>query len=194
MLCRAGLLTIAASLTLGCGEKPSAPTPAPLVPVVFQTIAELTISNPAQAGPARLAQSITLPAGGAFNHIRFRWTPFPGAPPLEGSLYIIDREYLGPVDAVSTAPGLVARSIGIEGGEYVFEAALTLAGGTKYWFAADSAVGFLCSQPTSDVYAGGDLYFTGSLTGGETSYLRAFTYSQNERLDSSFNLRGVRVQ
>jgi len=185
------LLAVLASPSLGCGGPPSAPTPAPLV---FQTIAELLISNPFQAGPARLAQSVTLPAGGRFNNIRFRWIPFPGAPPLQGALYIIDREYLGPVDAVSSAPGLVARSAGIVGGEYVFDAAVTLAGGTQYWFCADSDVGYLGSQPTSDLYPGGDLYFIGSLTGGETSYLRAFLFSQNERLDSSFSLRGVRVQ
>ena len=189
MLSRTILLTAVACLALGCGEKPTAPTP-----VVLQTVAELAFSNPAQAGPALLAQSITLPPGGAFNHIRFRWTPFPGAPPLTGSVYVIDREYLGPITSVSTAPGLVARSTGIEGGESVFDPAVTLAGGTKYWFASDSSVGFLCSQPTSDVYAGGDLYFTGSLTGGETSYLRAFVYSQTEQLDSSFSLRGARVQ
>jgi hypothetical protein len=184
------------TVSLGCSSPPaSAPTPVPPPPpLIFQTIAELLISNPFQAGPARLAQSVTLPAEGAFNNIRFRWIPSRGAPPLEGALYIIDREYLGAVDAVSSAPGLVARSTRIESGEYVFDTAVTLIGGTKYWFAADSDVGYLGSQPTSDVYPGGDLYFIGSLTGGETSYLRAFFSSQNERLDSSFSLRGVRVQ
>jgi len=191
---RTGLLIVIASLTLGCGEKPTAPTPAPLVPLVFQTIAELNFSNPVQTGPAVLAQSITLPPGGIFSHIRFRWTPSNGAPPLQGALYIIDREYTGPISAVGTAPGLVARSTGIDGGEYVFDTAVTLAGGTKYWFAADSSVGYLSSQVTSDVYPGGDLYFQGSLTGGEDSYVRAFINSQNERVDSSFTLRGVRVQ
>jgi len=123
---------IAAAALLGCGGKdatgPSSGSSAP----VIRTIAELLISNPFQAGPARLAQSVTLPAGGAFNNIRFRWIPFPGAPPLEGALYIIDREYLGAVDAVSSAPGLVARSTRIESGEYVFDPAVTLTGGTKY--------------------------------------------------------------
>jgi hypothetical protein len=188
------LLVALAGPSLGCGETPSAPTPAPPVPVVPQTIAELIIPNPVQTGPARLAQSVTLPAEGTFNNIRFRWTLSPGAPPLEGALYIIDREYLGAVSAVSTAPGLVARSLRIEGGEYVFDNGVTLTGGTKYWFAADSNVGYLSSQRTSDIYPGGDLYFIGSLTGGETSYLRAFVSSQNERLDASFSLRGARVQ
>ncbi|HEV8394992.1 MAG TPA: hypothetical protein VGQ37_12000 [Vicinamibacterales bacterium] len=55
-------------------------------------------------------------------------------------------------------------------------------------------MGYLGSQPTSDIYPGGDLYFIGSLTGGGTSYLRAFIFSQNDRLDASFSLRGVRVQ
>ena len=159
----------------------------------MQTIVDLQIFNPVQTGPARLAQSVTLPVGGAFNNIRFQWTPSPGAPPLSGALYIIDREYLGPLRELSTAPGLVARSIRIENGEYVFDPAVTLAGGAQYWFGADSDVKYLSSQRTSDVYPGGDLYFVGSLTGGETSYVRAFVDNQSERLDASFSLRGARV-
>ena len=193
MLSRTSLLIGVACLALGCGEKPAAPTPAPLVPLVFQTIAELSFSNPVQTGPARLAQSITIPAGGTFNNIRVRWIPSAGAPPLTGSVYIIDREYRDPLSALSTAPGLVARSIAIENGEYVFDPVVRLAGDTKYWFCADSNVGYLSTQVTSDVYPGGDLYFVGSLTGGPDSYVRAFIFSQNERLDSSFVLRGVRV-
>ena len=161
--------------------------------MVFQTIAELSVPNPVQTGPARLAQSITLPAGAAFNNIRFRWIPSNGAPPLTGNLYVIDREYLGPLSELSTAPGLVARSIRIEGGEYVLDPAVRLAGGTQYWFGADSDVGYLSSQVTSDVYPGGDLYFVGSLTGGPDSYVRAFINRQSERLDSSFSLRGARI-
>lgn len=201
MPCRSVLLAALASLailtlSLGCSSPPaSAPTPVPPPPpLIFQTIAELSFPNPVQTGPARLAQSITLPAGGTFNNIRFRWVPSVGAPPLTGALYIIDREYLDPLSMLSTAPGLVARSIRIESGEYVFDAAVTLAGGTQYWFCADSDVGYLSSQRTSDIYPGGDLYFVGSLTGGPDSYVRAFISSQNERLDSSFSLRGVRVQ
>jgi hypothetical protein len=32
------------------------------------------------------------------------------------------------------------------------------------------------------------------LTGGEDSYVRAYVFSPNERLDASFSLRGARVQ
>jgi len=175
----------------GCDKSSTAPSGGQTP----QTIAELVVSPPVQISPAPVAQSVTLPAGGTFNNIRFRWIPTPDAPPLEGALYVIDREYLGPLRTLSTAPGLVARSIRIENGEYVFDAAVKLTGGTKYWFATDSNVGYLASQFTGpDVYSGGDLYFTGSLTGGEPSYLRAFFFSQNGRLDSSFSLRGVRLQ
>ena len=146
-----------------------------------------------QIAPVRLAQSITIPVGGSFNNIRFRWIPAVGAPPITGAVYIIDREYLGPLTALSTAPGLVARSIQIENGEYVFDAAVTLTGGAKYWFGSDSNVGYQASQGTSDIYPGGDLYFTGSLTGGEATYVRAFVFSPGERLDSSFTLSGARV-
>lgn len=125
MLSRSNVVIGVACLALGCGEKPapSAPTPAPPAPVLFQTIAELSFPNPVQVGPAALAQSVTPPAGAAFDHIRFRWTPSRGAPPLEGTLYII-----------------------------------------------------------------------GSLTGGDTSYLRAFLNTQNDRIDAGFTLRGARVQ
>jgi hypothetical protein len=177
-----------------CGGKSATAPSSGSSPPTIQTIAELLIPNAVQTGPARLAQSVTLPAGGAFNNIRFQWIPSPGAPPLTGALYIIDREYLGPLRVLSTAPGLVARSIRIENGEYVFDAAVTLAGGTQYWFGADSDVKYLSSQRTSDIYAGGDLYFSGSLTGGEDSYVRAYVVSPNERLDASFSLRGARVQ
>ena len=112
-----------------------------------------------------------------------------GAPPVTGALYIIDREYLGPLSALSTAPGLVARSIRIENGEYVFDAAVRLEGGQQYWFGTDSNVGYLSSQRTSDIYPGGDLYFIGG-----DSYVRAFIVSPSERLDAGFTLRGARAQ
>lgn len=160
----------------------------------MQTILELVIPNGIQTGPALLAQSVTIPVGGALNNIRFRWTLANGAPPLAGALYILDREYSGPLTALSTAPGFVARSIRIELDEYVFDPAVTLAGGRQYWFGADTAVKYLCSQPTSgDLYPGGDLYFQGSLTGGEHSYVRAFMFNQSERLDAGFSLRAARV-
>jgi hypothetical protein len=181
-------------LVPGCGsggEAPSSPSPAP-VPLL-QTIVELTFPNPVSIGPARLAQSVTLPGGASFNNIRFQFTPAAGAPPVTGALYIIDREYQGPLSELNAAPGLVGKSIRIENGEYVFDAAVTLRGGLQYWFGTDSNVGYLSSQPTSDVYAGGDLYFSGSLTGGPDSYVRAFIRSQSERLDASFSLRGARV-
>jgi hypothetical protein len=196
MLQRVGVLALLAFLVPGCGPgdgaSPSAPSDTP-VPSM-QTIVDLLIPNPVQTGPARLAQSVTLPGGEAFNNIRFQWAASVGAPPITGALYIIDREYLGPVSALSTAPGLVARSIRIENGEYVFDAAVRLEGGRQYWFGTDSNVGYLSSQRTSDIYPGGDLYFSGSLTGGEDSYVRAFIVNPSERLDAGFTLRGARAQ
>jgi hypothetical protein len=199
MLGRVALLAVLAAVVPGCGggddaspSAPSSPTPAP-VPLL-QTIVSVTFPNPVSTGPSRLAQSVTLPGGGSFDNIRFQFMPSAGAPPVTGALYIIDREYLGPLSELNAAPGLVARSIRIENGEYVFDAAVTLRGGLQYWFGADSNVGYLSSQVTSDAYPGGDLYFTGSLTGGPDSYVRAFLGSQSERIDSSFSLRGARVQ
>src|ERR1044071_6225742 len=151
-------------LAVACGgETATGPSSVSTTPVI-QTITELSFGNPVQSGPAPLAQSITLPAGGSFNHIRFRWTPFPGAPPISGTLYVIDQEFLGPLSPLATVPGLVARSTGIDGGEYVFDPAVILTGETKYWFATDSSVGYLSSQPTTDIYPGGDLYFSGGVS------------------------------
>jgi hypothetical protein len=194
MFRRRVVVALAASALAGCGGSNATAPSSGSSPPVVQIIVELFFSNPVQTGPARLAQSVALPAGGAFNNIRFRWTPSNGAPPVTGALYIIDREYAGPLSELSTAPGLVARSIRIENGEYVFDAAVTLAGGSRYWFGADSNVGYVSSQRTTDIYPGGDLYFVGSLTGGPDSYVRAFIESQSERLDSSFTLSGARVQ
>jgi len=189
------LACFAASALAGCGGKSATAPSSSSSPPLIQTILDLVIPNPVRVGPAKLAQSITIPAGAALNNIRFRWTPSSDAPPLTGSLYIIDREYLGPLSALSTAPGLVARSTRIESGEYVFEPTVTLAGGTQYWFGSDSPVGYVCSQPTSgDLYPGGELYFQGSLTSGEDSYARASLFNPSERLDAGFSLRGARVQ
>lgn len=140
MFSRTLLLTAVLSLALGCGGKPTAPTPAPLV---FQTIAELNLPTPFRRGP--------------------RFWPNRSRSRLE-------------------EPSITSGS----GGR---RPTARLPSRERYTSSTGST-----SQATSDVYPGGDLYFSGSLRGGDTSYVRAFIVSQSDRLDAGFTLRGVRVQ
>ncbi len=79
---------------------------------------------------------------GAFNQIRFNWFDSAGHPVAFGTLYLLDREYLGlpPALSVST-PGFLAASEGTVDGQYTFSPGVVLKGGERYWFYADTAGG-----------------------------------------------------
>jgi hypothetical protein len=116
-------------------------------------------------------QSVTIPGTGSFASARFNWYTFHGTPTAFGTLVVLDREFLGvPGDLGPSTPGYVGQADAVvEGnpgvlddvkGEYVFPAAMTLRGGTRYWFYTNKPGSFVTSFDT-DIYAGGDAYLTG---------------------------------
>jgi hypothetical protein len=109
-------------------------------------------------------QSVTTPPGGPFNNIRFNWYTFSGTPTAFGTLYVLTQEYLGlPSGLGPSTPGFVASSDSIVDNVYRFAPAVTLNGGTQYWFYTDTQGSFVTSFSES-IYAGGDLYLTGVST------------------------------
>ena len=81
-----------------------------------------------------VGQSFTVPGSGAINFARFNFYNSLARPIAPGTLYILNREYLGaPQDLGPTTPGFVARSQSSVDGEYQFAADVTLTAGTRYW-------------------------------------------------------------
>lgn len=116
-------------------------------------------------------QSVTIPGSGSFAGVRFNWYTFHGTPTAFGTLYVLDRDFLGlPDDLGPSTPGYVGHAAAvIEGnpgvlddvkGEYVFPAGMTLRAGTRYWFYT-SKQGNLVTSFDTDIYAGGDAYLAG---------------------------------
>lgn len=143
-------------------------------------------------------QSVTMPPGTGFANIRFHWYTRDDKPAALGTLYILDREYLGlPVDLGPTTPGFVTRSERIVDEAYVFPASVTLKGGTKYWFYGDKQGSFVGSFDV-DTYPAGDLYVTGYHTYpfhkvGASGRMVNGTYippPQGVWVDANFRLQG----
>jgi hypothetical protein len=156
---------------------------------MIQTIVEVNVPGGVIYGPQVLAQSVTVPAG-SYNNIRFRWDVAPFGPPASGTLYILSQEYLGNVSALGpSAPGFVARSLRITDGDYIFDSAVTLRGAAKYWFATDTAIRFMSSQASSDVYTGGDLYVAANPP-FDGPFSRLYVSNPSERIDANFKLTG----
>jgi hypothetical protein len=108
-----------------------------------------------------VGQSVTIPGRGAFNRIRFNWIDFAGTASAFGTLYLLDREYLGtPPGLSNSTPGFIAKSEGTAAGQYVFHQGVVLRGGSQYWFYTDT-MGSLAGSFDTDIYAGGDMYVSG---------------------------------
>jgi hypothetical protein len=166
-----------ALLPLGCahdGATPGASSPtAPSGQLV--TLVDVTDSISVTGGATGTwnfaGQSVTIPGSGSFANVRFNWYTYRGIPTAFGTLYVLDREFLGvPGDLGPSTPGYVGRADAtIEGnpgvlddvkGEYVLPATVTLRGGAKYWFYTTRQGSFVASFDT-DIYPGGDAYMTG---------------------------------
>ncbi len=154
------------------GRNPAAPTgflPSTSLSVIVDN-SSLTSSTAGYGKTWNWAgQSVTIPQG-TYDNIRFCWlgvsTDATISPAMQqqpaafGTLYLLDREYLGlPADLVS-APGLIARSETNIDGQYAFRPEVKLAGGRQYWFYTDTQGSFV-SGFSEDTYPGGDLYLTG---------------------------------
>src|SRR5215470_9697899 len=70
-----------------------------------------------------LGQSVLIPIGGPWNRLSFNWFgDGPGTiPTATGSLFVLDQEYLGTPNLLSSStPGFVGQSQSISGGMYEF--------------------------------------------------------------------------
>lgn len=105
-----------------------------------------------------IGQSFTVPGSGAINFARFNFYNSLARPIAPGTLYVLNREYLGaPQDLSPTTPGFMARSQSSVDGEYQFAADVTLTAGMLYWAYLPDRL-----QPVggfqASTYDGGDAY------------------------------------
>jgi hypothetical protein len=124
------------------------------------TLAEVTAGTTATSNNY-VGQSVIIPGRGAFNRIRFNWFHRGTDPIAFGTLYVLDREFLGtPGDLSASTPGFVARSGAVGEGQYIFHPGVVLKAGQQYWFYTDARGDFMFSF-SDNTYAGGDMYITG---------------------------------
>jgi len=109
-------------------------------------------------------QSFTLPTGGPWNNITFNlFSDVPAATPFAvGTAFLFTSLYTGtPSGLSSAAPGFLASSTGISGGQYVFSPGLTLFPSTQYFLFVNTLIS---GASGADVFAGGNAYATLSST------------------------------
>lgn len=171
------LLLLAACAGDSVSPGPSGvPTGSPSSQLV--TLVEVTDSINVTSGGTgtwnHVGQSVTIPGTGAFSSVRFNFYTYHGTPTAFGTVFVLDREYLGlPGNLGPSTPGYLGQAdAAIEGkpgpldemkGEYVFPAGLVLKGGSKYWFYTN-AMGSFCASFDTDIYPGGDMYVSGHPT------------------------------
>lgn len=139
-----------------------------------------------------VGQSVLVPAGGPFDHVRFHWYGFDVAPKAFGTLYVLDREYLGKPSALGpSTPGFVGKSEAIAGGQYIFPPAMRLSSGVRYWFYTNTPGDVLTSKATSeDMYPSGEQYLS---AGPEASFAKSTVGAPPTSgyfMDATFNLLG----
>lgn len=154
------------ALAVACQSRTdSATSPAPVSPASLQTLVDVTTGLEVTAGQTGTwnwaGQSFTVPGAGTFTDLRFHWYSFQRSAAAFGTLYLIDREYVGlPQGLGPHTPGYLARSERITDSAYVFAPGVTVTGGAKYWVYTDTQGAFAGSFD-QDIYPGGDLYLTG---------------------------------
>lgn len=152
-----------------------------------------------------VGQSVTIPGSGTYSNLRFNWYHYnpAGTPVAFGTLYLLTQEYTGLSSGLGpTAPGFVARSEAVKDNQYVFPAAVTVAGGKRYWFYSDTRGRFTTSF-NKDIYGGGDLYVTGyptnPFTKAQASWLllpsgEYLKPAPGTGVDANFKLQGAAIQ
>jgi hypothetical protein len=152
-----------------------------------------------------VGQSVTIPGSGTYNNLRFNWYHYnpAGTPVAFGTLYLLTQEYTGLSSGLGPAtPGFVARSEAVKDSQYVFPAAVTVAGGKRYWFYSDTRGRFTTSF-NKDIYGGGDLYVTGyptnPFTRAQASWLllpsgEYLKPAPGTGVDANFKLQGAAIQ
>lgn len=134
-----------------------------------QTLVDVTTGLDVTAGGTGTwnwaGQSFTISGSGAFNNIRFNFYTFQRTAAAFGTLYLLDREYLGvPGDLGLSTPGYVGRAAAdMASATYPFPSTVTLNAGTRYWVYTD-AQGAFAGSFDQDIYPPGDMYVTGFRT------------------------------
>jgi len=217
-----GVAAVALTVTVGgcqrtsAGDSPAAPTSsggpfsgggAALVirPLVEVTADLLDVTTGYTGTDNWAGQSVTIPGSGSYNNLRFNWYHYnpAGTPVAFGTLYILTQEYTGLVSNLGPAtPGYFAESEAVKDGQYIFPAAVTVTGGTRYWFYSDTR-GRLTTGFNKDTYTGGDLYVTGYPTEpfrkAQASWLllpsgEYLKPALGTGVDANFRLQGAAVQ
>lgn len=167
-----GLLAGAACARSASSPGGSNPTSPSGTPVTLVNVTDsINVTGGATGTWNYAGQSVTIPGSGNYAGVHFTWYTFHGTPTAFGTIFVLDREFLGvPGDLGPSTPGYIGQAEAvIEGnpgvlddvkGEYVFPAGMTLRAGTKYWFYTNKQGSFVASFDT-DIYPGGDAYATG---------------------------------
>ena len=187
-----------------------APTTTPTARAIVTLVDVKAVVDVTAGGPGTwnwVGQSVTMPAGGPFDNIRFNWYTSrfiglsPSSPTAFGTLYLLKQEYLGlPGDLSPSTPGFVARSASISEGQYLFAPGVTLTSGTQYWFYTDTQGDFASSFDVS-TYPDGDMYVTGYPTLAFRKAQASWRYTPNGYIipppgtfqDANFRLQGSAV-
>lgn len=142
--------------------------------------------------PPVLRQSFTIKQG-PFNSLRFSWqrsgvqgTPVPVA---TGRVFLLDREYPSRITDLSpSVASFIAVSEPAANDEYVFDSAIVVQPGTRYWFYTNDQTTslLLTSDGHQDLYADGDMY----VPGGDRFVVFYWLGRDTDRVDANFVLRG----
>ncbi len=85
-------------------------------------------------------QKITMPAGSSYGTLVFGIASQGGYGTANGSLWLLDQEYLGTPAGLSAAtPGYMAEASSPVGHEWAFSPSVNLAPSTAYWFYNDTS-------------------------------------------------------
>jgi len=88
-------------------------------------------------------ESFTTPSGGPWNNITFNFfSDIPAVTPsAAGTAYLLSEAFTGtPTSLSNAAPGFIAASTGVSGGQYVFSPSLQLAANTMYFLYENGVV------------------------------------------------------
>lgn len=133
---------------------------------------------------AFIGQSITTPAGGPWNNLTYNLFDINGNASAFGTLYLLNAEYLGTPNALSSAtPGFLASTSTISNGIWQFASGVTVNSSTQYFlYTAD--LNNILRQNTTGVYAGGIAYY---------SLSAASNYVTDATSDTLFNFSGTPI-
>jgi hypothetical protein len=133
------------------------------------------IGGTALASGFIFGQSITTPAGGPWHDLTLNFfsdNP-PTMPTAAGTAFLLKQEYLGTPGNLSSAPGLLAQTRNIVGGQWVFAPDVTVQPNTMYWIYEDTPISVTSG---GNVITGGHLYFNSA-----SGSLQATTLSNDFR-------------